>query len=325
MYESYYLRAVAPDESQGVWIRHTVHKRPGAAPTGSVWITVWDGGGPPVAHKETSDALSAPDGAWIDVGGSSFGPAGAQGACGPASWSLRFTPRAPMLRHLRRRVLYRAPIPRTKLTSPAPLASFDGTVRFGGNTLALDGWSGMVGHNWGAEHAERWVWLHGVDFAEDPDAWVDVAIGRILVAGRLTPWVANGALAFGGRTYVLGGLFARGTKVQAQVGHADLVIPSPDGITAAATVEAPPASTIGWRYADPDGGEHDVANCSVAGLTLAVDGHTLHTPHGAAYELGMRERDHGRAAAVRGRMSAQRSAVAHAWTGASSPALGPFS
>jgi hypothetical protein len=30
--------------------------------------------------------------------------------------------------------------------------------------------SGMVGHNWGGEHAERWIWLHGLDFEKAPGA-----------------------------------------------------------------------------------------------------------------------------------------------------------
>lgn len=298
MYESFYLRAVAPDGPRGVWIRHTVHKRPGAAPRGSVWITLWDGDGPPVAHKVTTDALSVPAGGWIVVGESEFGPGGAEGACGPASWSLAVTPRAPMLRHLRHGLLYRAPLPRTKLTSPAPLARFDGTVRFGERTVAVDGWRGMVGHNWGAEHAERWIWLHGVGFAQEPDAWIDVALGRLLVGGRLTPWVANGAMSAGGATHALGGLLARGTAVTAAPGSAAVGLHGPRGLRARIAVRAPLEATVGWRYADPDGGEHDVVNCSIATMALTVEGaglppRTLDTAHGAAYELGMRERDHG--------------------------------
>ncbi len=56
----------------------------------------------------------------------------------------------------------------------------------------------MVGHNWGAQHAERWIWLHGAGFAEDQDAWIDVALGRIKVGPLTTPWIANGALCLGG-------------------------------------------------------------------------------------------------------------------------------
>jgi hypothetical protein len=69
-------------------------------------------------------------------------------------------------------------------------------------------------------------------------------------------------------------------------------------LTVEAHVDTPGGASAGWRYADPDGGEHDVANCSVAALALNVRpsggaARTLHTAHGAAYELGMRERDHG--------------------------------
>jgi hypothetical protein len=65
-----------------------------------------------------------------------------------------------------------------------------------------------------------------------------------------------------------------------------------------AHVEEPPDMAAGWRYVDPDGGEHDVVNCSIASLTLSARRRgeatrMLHTSHGGAYELGMRERDHG--------------------------------
>ena len=81
--------------------------------------------------------------------------------------------------------LYRTPLPRTKLTSPAPAARFDGALELSGqNAIELRGWPGMIGHNWGSEHAERWIWLHGVCFQEEPRAWLDVALGRLKVAGR---------------------------------------------------------------------------------------------------------------------------------------------
>ena len=109
-----------------------------------------------------------PAGGWIEIGGrASMGPDGAQGECGPARWSLRFEPLADELRHLRPELLYRAPLPRTKLTSPAPLARFDGVLELGPRSVApidLSGWHGMIGHNWGSEHAARWIWLHGCDF-----------------------------------------------------------------------------------------------------------------------------------------------------------------
>jgi hypothetical protein len=302
MYESFYLRAVSPDEPVGVWIRHTVHKRPGEHARGSVWCTVFDAGrGRPYMHKETSDELTVPAGGWIDVGGSAFTPERAEGACGAARWSLRFASREPELRHLPHGLLYRAPLPRTKLTSPMPAASFDGTLELEGRDgpIELRGWPGMVGHNWGAEHAERWIWLHGTGFEGEPGAWLDVALGRVRVAGRLTPWVANGALSLDGRRHRIGGLRTRGLRVEETVAGCELELSGEHGLKITARAAVPGESRAGWRYSDPDGKAHDVVNCSVAALELDVRlagesaARTLRTAHGGVYELGMRERDHG--------------------------------
>ena len=65
------------------------------------------------------------------------------------------------------------------------------------------------------------------------------------------------------------------------------------------TVEAPPERFVGWVYADPDGSEHHAVNCSIADMRLQVSAarrappRSSCVPGGAAYELGMRERDHG--------------------------------
>jgi hypothetical protein len=306
MYESFFLRAFSPTEPLSVWIRYTVEKRPDERPCGSVWCTVFDGTpdssigerpGPFMCRESTSE-LSVPPGGWIEVGLSRFGPDRAEGSCGTASWSLRFDSAESELRHLPWAMLYKTPLPRTKLTSPMPAARFSGTLRIGEREIELEDWLGMVGHNWGAEHAERWIWLHGAGFEQAPDAWLDVAIGRILVAGRMSPWVANGALSLDGRRMRLGGIGARGLLVAESPARCSLSLPGPGGLHVEAHVEVPTGSTARWRYADPDGGAHDVLNCSIASLTLSArlqgePGHILNSPHGAAYELGLREGDHG--------------------------------
>ncbi len=211
-------------------------------------------------------------------------------------WKLNIRPDASELKHFKHSWLYRSPLPRTKLTSPMPAARFDGTIELPGRTLRVDGWRGMVGHNWGGEHAARWIWLHGIDFREDAQAWLDVALGRVLVAGRLTPWIANGAICIDGRRSRLGGLGAHGLKVAESAGRCSLTLPGERGLMLEAHVDTPPGSSAEWRYSDPGAhgshGEHDVVNCSVATLALNVRARgeaatTLHTAHGAAYELGI--------------------------------------
>jgi hypothetical protein len=156
-----------------------------------------------------------------------------------------------------------------------------------------------VGNNWGAEHAERWIWLHGVGFEDEPTAWLDVALGRLKLAGRMTPWVANGAISIHGRRVRLGGLGARGLSVSESPRGCELRIPGAGAVSLSGRVSVPEETAAGWRYADPDGGEHDVVNCSIASLELQVEGVgdrgplSLRSEHGGAYELGMRERDHG--------------------------------
>jgi hypothetical protein len=227
-------------------------------------------------------------------------PAQADGRCGAATWRLRWSAEDRELRHLGREISYRLPFPRTKLTSPAPRARFEGTMELPDrDTIELRAWQGMVGHNWGSEHAERWIWLHALGFAGAPDAWLDVAIGRIRVAGRLTPWVANGVLSIGTRRHRLGGLRARGLRVRESPAGCELELPGEAGLTLGARVSVPDGTAAGWRYADPDGSAHDVVNCSIATVELDIrtgsggTSRTLRSAHGGAYELGMREQDHG--------------------------------
>jgi hypothetical protein len=293
-YESWYLRAVDPAAPRGVWIRYTTLQRPGGAPAGSLWCTLWDAAaGPPVAVKATPALARAGDPRWI--GDARFAPDAVRGSAtaGPhhAAWDLTIADAAPPLRHLPHELLYAAPLPRTKLESPAPAARVSGAVVAGGRRLELEGWPGMVGHNWGAQHAERWLWLHGVGFAGAPDAWLDLAAGRVRVGPATTPWIANGVLHVDGCRHVLGGLRER-PEVHAGPGAATVRLGD-----VRIRVTAPREQTIAWVYADPPGEEHHALNCSIAAMEVTVAGRTLATAHGGVYELGVRERDHGIAVA----------------------------
>jgi hypothetical protein len=151
----------------------------------------------------------------------------------------------------------------------------------------------MVGHNWGREHAERWIWLHATAFADAPGTWLELVLARLRVAGARTPWVAGGALALNGRRLRLGGLgHVRSIQVRETPTEAEIALAGSGGVRVHAAVRSP--QTVGWVYADPRGGPRQVAHGSIAALTLRVErpGHPpleLATDHGAAYELGARE------------------------------------
>lgn len=297
MYESFYLRAVSPDEPVSTWIRFTVQKAAGRQPKASIWFTVFDEAGDrPMARKftEVPAGPAAGSNGWIQIADSVIGPRHTDGSFADTSWSIDLTGSEETLRHLPREWMYRAPVPKTKPESPVPFARFSGSFECGGRTWKMDGWPGMLGHNWGSEHAWTWIWLHGTGFEGDPDAWIDVALGRVKVAGRLLPWVANGAVSAGGERHRLGGLPRRGVRVDARPGTARLHLPGPSGSFADIALEAPKSSTVAWTYASPDGHRHDVLNCSVARIevNLKTNGRErqLVSEHGGTYELGLPER-----------------------------------
>ncbi len=294
-YESFYLKATAPGGGRAIWIRHTVHQPPDGPGNASTWFVLF-GDGPPRAAKVSvsRDLLTVPDGGYVAVAGSRIGPAGMTGSVEArglaASWNLAFTDRAAPLRHLPAAWMYERGFPRTKVESPHPSVGVTGTLRAGDEEVRLDGWDGIVGHNWGREHAARWVWLQ----APLDGGYVDIAAGRVGLGRRSTPGsptAASPSTARSGRsvasptctrpastpatgrcTFTLGG---RGVRVR--------------GVAVSAL-----ADTVGWRYADPDGGEHQVTNSSIADLTLTVERSgrrpvKIVVPQAAAYELGTRE------------------------------------
>jgi hypothetical protein len=316
-YESHYLRAVDPARPRGAWIRHTSHQRPGEEPTGALWCTIWDAeAGPPYAVKQSLPAPEPPSGGRFEGGAAGERFEGGAAAGGrhegealrfvgraeahgrSAAWDLEPASAQVGLRHLPRAWMYRAPLPRTKLESPMPDAVFAGSLEAGGRRIEVAGWRGMVGHNWGSEHAERWVWLHALGFAEAPGAWLDVALGRVRVAGRTTPWVANGAVELDGSRLRVGGIGRlRSTRVDARPGALEAVIGGA-AATIRVSVSAPLDQTVAFVYADPRGGEHHALNCSIAQVRLRVERPgrppvELATAFGGAYELGVRETDHG--------------------------------
>jgi hypothetical protein len=320
-YESFYLKACRPDGGRGLWIRHTVHKRPGAEPTGSIWFTFFDRDAPPPrATKVTVPAseLSAPAGGWIRVADAEIGPGRAEGsfaaetpaddvgASAPAprvsraAWSLRFDGDRDPCHYLPADWLYEAPLPRTKFVAPFPDAVFDGTLEVDGEPIEIAGWPGMIGHNWGTEHAERWIWLEGTGFADSADTWFDAGAARVKLGRRVSPWVPSGFLSLDGVRHRLGGLGQiRSARIEETPTACSFLLPGKD-IVVRGRVEAPAKDFVGWVYADPNpkGGEHHTVNCSVADLELTVEqpgrpARQLTLPGGGAYELGMRETDHG--------------------------------
>ena len=293
-YESFYLRAAHPTEPRGLWIRYTVTLPPGGRPTGQLWCTYFARPAPPRAVRVDCGEPASDEGTGIRLGDANFGAATATGGAvadrASACWDLRWRSAEQPLMHLPREWMYTARLPRTKLVSLRPTAVFEGTLEIDGETVDISGWPGMTGHNWGEQHAERWIWLSGVAFdRRGPATWLDVALARIRLGPLLSPWIATGAVSLDGRRFRLGGP-GRRVPVLAEDDRCSLRIPG-SGARVDVSASAPADAFAEWDYADPDGRPRRVRNCSVADISVAVglpqrEEIELIGDGRAAYELG---------------------------------------
>jgi hypothetical protein len=204
------------------------------------------------------------------------------------------------LRHLSPGLLYRLPLPRTKLVAPVPDGAVSGRVVVDAVVVDVVGWRATVGHNWGLEHAEKWVWLHAAGFEDEPEAWLELALARVRVGGALSPWIANGAVFVGGRRFRLGGLgHVPGVRVLAVPGRVEAIVPG-KGIEVRVAADADLDQTVGFAYTGTRRDDvRSVLHAGLASVRLGVrrpgrSSAELATVAGGAYELGARELDgHG--------------------------------
>jgi hypothetical protein len=301
-YESWFVSARDPASDRALWIRHTRHRPVEGPESAALWCTAAGRGlgGPPVVVKEVFGTFPADASAGASAGAGGFrGQAVMDGQS--ARWDLAIAGDQAPLRPLRPAALYRAPLPRTKLEAVIPDGTVTGTLEIAGREVAVDGWRGTAGHNWGSEHADTWVWLHAADFSTGnlgdfgagdpgrvPDAWLELVLARIRVGPARSPWTAMGALGLGGDRIVLGGL-----------GRRPLVGARPDRLTASIggprvrlllSVTTDDSDPVAVTYADPRGGTRTVRHAALAGVTLSLrrPGHpelTLSSRRGA-YEYG---------------------------------------
>ena len=133
---------------RALWLRHIWLKHPDDVPEPTLWVTWW---GPELTQTR------APGTAELTASGS-------RGSVGDHAWDLSWHAHEPPVPYLPR-ALYDRPFPRSNGVVLVPHGTVAGT--FDGHDLT--GWTAVVGHNWGAEHAHQWEWLHGAA----GDDWFD--------------------------------------------------------------------------------------------------------------------------------------------------------
>ena len=141
-YESFYIKACRPGGGQGIWIRHTVHKRPGRRAQRLDLVRPLrprrrgaagdqgDGAGGASSRRRPAPGSGSPT-----PRSARAGPSGSVDDRRPArpSWDLTFSGDAEPCKYLPADWLYEAPVPRTKFVAPYPDARFDGRLEIDGD------------------------------------------------------------------------------------------------------------------------------------------------------------------------------------------------
>jgi len=264
-YESWFVSARDPVTRRALWIRHTRHRPRQGPESVALWCTVVDRdhGQPPAVVKQVFSAFPRDAAAGPDQ----FRGQATMGR-GSARWDVAITGGQPPLRPLRPPALYRSPLPRTKLEATVPDGQVTGMVEIEGRRVAVSGWRGTVGHNWGSEHADSWVWLHAAGFDAAPEAWLELVLARIRVGPARSPWTAMGALSLGGSRILLGGL-GRRPRVDARPDRVTADIRSPEA-RLRLSVTTDDDDSVAVSYADPRGGLRSVRHAALARVELTV-------------------------------------------------------
>ncbi|HEV2374170.1 MAG TPA: hypothetical protein VGS19_18690 [Streptosporangiaceae bacterium] len=284
-YESWFVSARDPESGRALWIRHTRLRRGQAPESAALWCTVVDRGSGerPTVVKQVFDAF--PPAAVADPG-RFRGEAVMAGQ--DVRWELAITGGQPAVRPMRPEVLYRAPLPRTKLETPAPDGLVTGVLDVNGRRVDVVEWRGTVGHNWGTGHADSWVWLHAAGLDAAGQGWLELVLAKIRIGPARSPWTALGKLSLGGRLVPLGGL-GRRPRVTAGPARLTAQVPSPQA-RLDVTVTASDRDRVTVAYTDPSGGTRAVSHAALARAELAWHRHgesdlTMSSDH-TAYEYG---------------------------------------
>jgi hypothetical protein len=301
LYESHYLTAVAPEGGGAAWIRYTTDKRASQPARGRLWCTLFDrAADAPLAKRsagpveiaetgmgETAETeMSASAGIdeiagavagaietnWALIDGAAIGPGAARGELEGLKWALTWRTEAPVLGYLPREWLYDRGWPRSNGAALAPAATFAGQLEVAGERIDLSGWRGMIGHNWGSDHADRWIWVHVTGLGErDRKGWLDMVLARARVGRWLTPWLPSGAIQVDSISRRIGlGAGTKGLRIDVERERVLVELPSLPGGGLRLEARMPARSTVNWDYVTPGGGNRDVRNCSIASGTIEL-------------------------------------------------------
>ena len=303
--ESYFLRANDPNRPRAFWLKQCVLAPLSGPALAESWFIWFDGEQRRTIAQRVQQPFSEVSFSGDDVNSKAITLDLRGKACGSldapegtarfdVSWKPVDSPMAAPLSILPWKLLRAGPFPKSKLLTPSPALNFSGSLTLPGETVNVDGWLGMQGHNWGVEHTFEYAW--GQCVFPEADAMLEGFSARVKVGGRTTPRLSGLVVRRGARSYRFDRIFD-GWRQRATVDDDrwTLSLRSDDGdVTLAMDARNQPMVCLG--YDNPNGERSYCFNSKLAAVEATVrpsDGasFTLKSAHGGALEFLRRQAD----------------------------------
>ncbi len=317
--ESWFLKANDPRSRRALWLRWTLwagDRAPDRA-LAEAWAVAFDGAAGHVATKTTvpfERASFGRRGLDVTVDGCRLAWGGASGRVESGgrsvAYDVRIEPLGPEMLLLPARWMYASAVPFQKVVSPLPDVRVHGTATVQGETWVLDGWPGMVGHNWGYAHSE-YAWGHCNAWdGEDDDVVLEgftlrPGTGRVgslsaawsRLGGLVLPSLTALSLRQGGQEYRLNGFASLARNVGSMTPRRWSFRALGSRVEVAGEMWADTEDFVGLFYAQPDGRECYCLNSKLARaeVTISVSGRPPRTLRSerASLELATADPHHG--------------------------------
>lgn len=204
LYESFYFRGTNIDKSSAFWLKHNllVYKKQPQVKIESTLLLFESGSGQPRVAKQEEMILLADflelksrwgDG-WTNFqfqfangGHLLISPGKLRGQmvsdAGEARWGLDLHSQGEIYYHFSQDWFYRAGFPKKKILTNDTRIVMKGDLQIGDRILEGP-FIGMNGHNWGTEHAYKYVYADCNQFV-DAEAYFDGFSAKIALAGGL--------------------------------------------------------------------------------------------------------------------------------------------
>jgi len=314
--ESLFLKVNLSD-ARALWLKVTFLRRTFGAKESVIeaWAIAFNlsapGADPHVALKQSwapSEAEIAPNCLYIRVGDVELAHGRATGTLTDGvtgdtiGWDLAYTCEPEGFHHLPYPWMYEGSVPKSKANSPQIDSRFTGTVSVNGKKTAIEDAPGMLGHNWGSQHAEDWTWAHCNRWTGIEGVVFEGVTSKVKMGPMTTPRLTVLHVRIPGERITMNG-------IRQLVGSKS----RPEGLRWAFAGQrgdrriqgwfsAPAERFVGVDYHDPDGQIAHCLNTKIADGELAVYGRGANgweqllaatCDRSAALEIGSREDTHG--------------------------------